>query len=802
MPTDEIATRVILKSSPIPDATPAPAFLNLGELALNYADGKLYYKNNDGEIKFIGENLADLIGPGGGYESINEIKIENGELIIITSSGNEITAAGSPIGPTGPVGIQGPIGATGATGAIPAPPIQLTQQQVIRTIKGEWATTDDEISSNSEWIDLPITLIKNPSSGGSDEVWSTTGLHDSSGGPTIEEFYVVLERMNVWPLTIDGPHWRLFISYGNGGPLAIWRTEDTNELNIDNLPPFYPYQHDATGVPSISHEMPSVTAERVGQLAYLPSSEPPYRWWIAEEIDAWREINQDAITTSTHTNLNGFLRGNGANVDGATDATFLPTPNTLVLRDKFGSAHFRTNTDTIMAGPALIVSSVGSKNAIVASTTGSGLAGRFDSQNGTAVSSNSQSGTYHHVFGTNVMTSDRSAVERVRGWFVWFFGQFTGRLKTADITGNREWTLPDESGNLAIDRNTGRTIFVDGVTGNDTRGTLSQYSISTPFKTIGAAMAASAKGDTVRVRAGNYAITTMINLNDEGNLYFESGTTVNIANGITGFSFNQITNGMGSANSIRIKGNADFVLAGSAGILTMPTPTNISSPPIVDFECNSITGPNNASGTLFNIANGVLSVDAKAIVMTTTFTDSSARVFNITGSGRVTVRVPFVYCGVFLNGAGSVNDLNGNTTAQINTDIWTLITYNITAGMTIRRVTTNFRIVNYNHAGVGAALSWTENTTKESHVFRGITWSSLAGQSNITFASTAGLATNKIIRLDQTNIMRYATTNSIISNVTVPINVVTYGTFASVPATSNVTFKIGSFTVDADVNNY
>jgi hypothetical protein len=48
--------------------------------------------------------------------------------------------------------------------------------------------------------------------------------------------------------------------------------------------------------------------------------------------------------------------------------------------------------------------------------------------------------------------------------------------------------------------------------------------------------------------------------------------------------------------------------------------------------------------------------------------------------------------------------------------------------------------------------------------------------------------------------MRYATTNSLSSNI--PINVGTYGTFASVPATSNVTFKIGSFTVDADVNTY
>jgi hypothetical protein len=120
--------------------------------------------------------------------------------------------------------------------------------------------------------------------------------------------------------------------------------------------------------------------------------------------------------------------------------------------------------------------------------------------------------------------------------------------------------------------------------------------------------------------------------------------------------------------------------------------------------------------------------------------------------------------------------------------------------MNLSLIATSFRIVNYNHVGVGAALSWTENTTSESHVFRGITWGSLAGQPHITFASTDGSTSAKIIRLDQTNIMRYAATNSLSSNV--PINVGTYGTFASVPATSNVTFKIGSFTVDTDVNNY
>jgi hypothetical protein len=346
---------------------------------------------------------------------------------------------------------------------------------------------------------------------------------------------------------------------------------------------------------------------------------------------------------------------------------------------------------------------------------------------------------------------------------------------------------------------TSRTIHVDPSVGTDTRTSLSQYDMSKPFTTISGAAAASATGDLIYVRAGTYAINSQIDLNDKGHLYFEPGTTVNITNNVTAFSFNQATNTFPAANSIRIQGHADFVLSGSAGILTMPTSNNASSPPIVAFECDSITGPNAANGTLFNTVNGVLSVDAKTIAMTTTFTASNATVFNITGTGDVTTRIPFVYCGRFVNGSGAANPSNA-ARAQINADVWTLATYNATAGMSLRLITTNFRIVNYNHVGVGAALSWTENTTSESHVFRGITWGSLAGQPNITFASTAGSTTNKIIRLGQTNIMRAATTNSLSSNV--PINVGTYGTFASVPATSNITFKIGSFTVDADVNSY
>ena len=343
---------------------------------------------------------------------------------------------------------------------------------------------------------------------------------------------------------------------------------------------------------------------------------------------------------------------------------------------------------------------------------------------------------------------------------------------------------------------TGKTIYVDANAGTDTRGTLSKYSAGSPFATIAAAASASVTGDLVYVRAGTYAITSQINLNGEGNMFFETGATVQVDSGVVAFSFSQTALPI---NAISIRGNADFQLGGTtAGVLTMPS-GNVAT--AVQFECNSISGPNSVTGTLFNCAIGVLSVDAKLIQMTSNFAASNATVFNITGSGVVTARVPFVYCGVFLNGAGAANP-GGLAPARFNCDVWTLATFNTTAGINLNLITTNFRIVNYNHIGVGAALSWTENTTIESHTFRGFTWGSAlpSGQPHITFASSAGSTTSKVMKLDETNTMRYASTNSLSSNV--PINVSTHSTFAGVLATANITFKLGSFTVDPEVNNF
>jgi hypothetical protein len=48
--------KIILKNSSVTGAVPQTAFLEYGELALNYTDGRLYYKNNDNQIKIYGQD--------------------------------------------------------------------------------------------------------------------------------------------------------------------------------------------------------------------------------------------------------------------------------------------------------------------------------------------------------------------------------------------------------------------------------------------------------------------------------------------------------------------------------------------------------------------------------------------------------------------------------------------------------------------------------------------------------------------------------------------------------------------------
>lgn len=53
----EIA-KLVIKNSSVPGAAPDPAFLDYGELLINFADGKLFYKDDNNVIQFL--NAGDL----------------------------------------------------------------------------------------------------------------------------------------------------------------------------------------------------------------------------------------------------------------------------------------------------------------------------------------------------------------------------------------------------------------------------------------------------------------------------------------------------------------------------------------------------------------------------------------------------------------------------------------------------------------------------------------------------------------------------------------------------------------------
>ncbi|TXH18390.1 MAG: hypothetical protein E6R03_02220 [Hyphomicrobiaceae bacterium] len=189
-------------------------------------------------------------------------------------------------------------------------------------------------------------------------------------------------------------------------------------------------------------------------------------------------VEQPASTT-----LEGFVHADGNSFDSAVDGTSLGTGNTLVLRGSEGQAAFVGTSANALTGTYTSSSTstdkagvFGTTNAIGAfgirgvhtSTTGWGATGHAEtglggvlgtagsgtgvqgtSTSGSGGKFKSSSGTYHAEFGDS--GNDRVAISRVRGWIVWFYGLFTGKLQTDNITGNRTWVLPDASGTLMLE---------------------------------------------------------------------------------------------------------------------------------------------------------------------------------------------------------------------------------------------------------------------------------------------------------------------------------------------------------------
>jgi hypothetical protein len=329
-----------------------------------------------------------------------------------------------------------------------------------------------------------------------------------------------------------------------------------------------------------------------------------------------------------------------------------------------------------------------------------------------------------------------------------------------------------------VPNGTGKIITVNSTNGIDIRTGLNPY--VAPYASIAAAVTDSTFGDLIYVRAGSYTITTSVNLQGEGNLYFEPGTTVTVSGGNAAFV-------CPASESKKICGYADFIVNGTASLVSLTSAT-----PKIYFECNSITGVTTATLFSTNVSSELnVSISGSGIDA------GSSTIFSLNGNSKIAITANTVSCNKYLIA-------NGTATSRINSKIQNLSTSNTTSGIDITQVgTANFYIDHYTHDGVGLSCSWAQDTQDEKIAFINTLWySSVTTKNHISLDSSATTVITKRIKLVGTNTFCGLTgaTNSITS--TKAVNVYVQNSYAATAATTNVSFKVGMFTVDTDVNKF
>ena len=136
--------KIIIKKSSVVGKVPLSEDLEYGELAINYADGRIYFKSSNNEIKYFKDliSLNDLTNVNISNPASGQALLWNGSRWV-----NGIPSYAGPTGPqgvqgpTGPQGIQGNTGPTGAVGAQgdvgPTGPTGTTGPQGIQGIQGQ-----------------------------------------------------------------------------------------------------------------------------------------------------------------------------------------------------------------------------------------------------------------------------------------------------------------------------------------------------------------------------------------------------------------------------------------------------------------------------------------------------------------------------------------------------------------------------------------------------------------------------------------------------------------------------------------
>jgi hypothetical protein len=252
--------------------------------------------------------------------------------------------------------------------------------------------------------------------------------------------------------------------------------------------------------------------------------------------------------------------------------------------------------------------------------------------------------------------------------------------------------------------------------------------VSIPFATIGAAMAASVIGDTVRVRAGSYQITSTINLNGEGYLHLEEGAVVtcNVTAGGSVFSL--------TANESKsISGAGQFIITGSTTRFWQQSGGGLQTQ-LCSVECATINTLNAA--TIFDVSTGVLVVNAETV-----YALSSTIIYCAGTISNLHYAVKFTYCSLFAHFPTS------GSQAQMSCDCWTIACYGPkcfqivggTFGVKYETLIDNFG------NGTLFSLEYGNDSTANALVIKGgraITYSS---NPCIRFTTTTG--TGKVVRL-------------------------------------------------------
>jgi hypothetical protein len=241
-------------------------------------------------------------------------------------------------------------------------------------------------------------------------------------------------------------------------------------------------------------------------------------------------------------------------------------------------------------------------------------------------------------------------------------------------------------------------------------------------------MAASAIGDTVRVRAGNYTITSTINLNNEGNLHLEDGAVVTC--NVT--SAPVFTLSLDQAKVI--SGGGQFVINGTTTKFWQQTGGTTTNQ-LCSIECYSILQTSSTPIRIFEVTTGVLVVQAGTV-----YTPTSTIAYCEGTSSNVNYRVPFTYC------ARMVEMPTPTTQAQFSCVCQTIQCFGpkcfrvVGGGLGIDYET----LIDASNFCTLFSFEYGNDATPNGHTIRGGRAITYSGNPCINFSTTTG--TNKVLR--------------------------------------------------------